>query len=169
MLDRRYPVGEFQMEPAPAAARRAEWIGEIERLPARIRALVAELPEGALDRPYREGGWTGRQVIHHLADSHINSYVRFRLALTADEPTITPYDEARWADLTDARLGPVSVSLDLLDSLHTRWVALLRSLSEEQWSRRFLHPELGQRDLITTLAVYAWHGRHHAGHLELLR
>jgi hypothetical protein len=169
MPDPRYPVGQFEMEPSPTPARRAEWIEEIAQLPAKVRAVVASLPEGTLDRPYREGGWTGRQVVHHLVDSHINSYVRFRLALTETDPVIKPYDEARWAELTDAKLSPVAVSLDLLEALHERWVTLLRSLNEQQWNRKFFHPQMGERNLITTLALYAWHGRHHAAHLELLR
>ncbi|MCW5977657.1 MAG: putative metal-dependent hydrolase [Bryobacteraceae bacterium] len=168
-MDRRYPVGRFAMTPNPTPEHRAAWLDEIARLPDQLRAAVASLPEGALEKPYREGGWTGRQVIHHLADSHINSYVRFRLALTEEKPVIKPYEETRWAELSDARSGPVEVSLALIEGLHARWVALLRSLSDADWARTFIHPELGERDLTTTLALYAWHGRHHLGHLELLR
>jgi hypothetical protein len=168
-MDPRYPVGEFVMEPNPTEALRAAWIEEIAQLPARLREILRSLPDGALDRPYREGGWTGRQVVHHLADSHINSYVRFRLALTEHQPTIKPYDEQRWAELDDARNGAVDISLSLLDGLHTRWSSLLRSMSPADWKRAFIHPELGVRDLTSTVAMYAWHCRHHLGHLELLR
>jgi len=168
-MDRRYPVGKFEVEKAPAPARRAQWIDEIAALPAKFRAAVESLPTGALDRKYREGGWTGRQVVHHTADSHINSYVRFRLALTENGPIVKPYAEAKWAELDDARTLDPAASLDLLEALHTRWVALLRSMDEQQWSRKFYHPELGEQDLVTTVALYAWHGRHHLGHIELLR
>jgi hypothetical protein len=144
-------------------------MSEIVALPAKLRSLVASLPAGAIDRPYRDGGWTGRQVVHHLADSHINSYVRFRLALTETRPAIKPYEEQLWAELPDASSGPVEVSLSLLDALHSRWVALMRAMTGEQWQRKFLHPDLGERDLITTAALYAWHGRHHYAHIERLR
>jgi hypothetical protein len=170
MTDRRYPVGRFEFDPAAIGTEsRASWIREIAATPARIRTLVAALPAGAMDTPYREGGWTGRQVVHHLADSHMNSFVRFRLALTEDEPTIKPYDEKLWADLEDSRNTPVEVSIQLIEALHDRWVRMLRSLSDEQWSRRLVHPEVGVRDLNWMGALYAWHCRHHTAHLELLR
>ena len=168
-MDPRYPVGKFAMEPNATATHRDAWIEEIAQLPAQLRAKVASLPADALDKPYREGGWTGRQVVHHLADSHMHSYLRFKHALTEDQPTIKPYDESRWAELKDARTGPIEVSLALLDGLHARWVEFLRSLSEADWSRKFIHPEYGPRDLSTSAALYAWHGRHHLGHLDLLR
>jgi hypothetical protein len=157
------------MDPNPSEAQRAAWIEEIAQLPGKVRMTVASLPPDALDKPYRDGGWTGRQVVHHLADSHIHSYVRFKHALTEDQPTIKPYNEATWAELEDARTSPIDVSIALLEALHARWVEFLRSLSKADWSREFIHPEFGVRDLTTCLALYAWHGRHHVGHLELLR
>jgi hypothetical protein len=165
----RYPTGPFVMEPNPTPAHRAQWISEIERAPALIRAAVSALPEGGLDKPYRPGGWTARQVVHHVADSHINSYVRFRLALTEDEPTIKTYQESRWAELTDARTSPVDVSFQLLDALHSRWVTLLRSLTDADHAKKFNHPELGMVNLTRNLALYAWHGRHHEAHIRLIR
>jgi len=157
------------MEPNPTAAHRDAWISEIERAPALIRAAVNALPEGGLDKPYRPGGWTARQVVHHVADSHMNSYVRFRLALTEDEPTIKTYEEARWAELEDARSAPVEISLQLLDALHERWVRLLRSLSDADYAKKFRHPELGEVTLTRNVALYAWHGRHHEGHIRLIK
>jgi len=167
MDDLRYPVGEFVMEPGPTPEHRRAWIEEIERTPARLRAAVEALPVGAIDRPYRPGGWTARQVVHHLADSHLNSYVRFRLALTENEPTIKPYEQDRWAELQDAKDAPVEISLALLEALHYRWVRLLRSMGEEDFARKFRHPEIGVLDLTTNLALYAWHSRHHRAHVEL--
>jgi hypothetical protein len=150
-------------------ADRETFIRQIEETPARLREAVGGLTLEGLETPYREGGWTIRQVVHHVPDSHLNSYVRFRLALTEDEPTIKPYMEDRWAELPDARTGPIDLSLVLLDSLHRRWVALLRSLTPEQWKRRFRHPELGVVPLERNLALYAWHGRHHVAHITSLR
>ena len=162
MSDPRYPIGPFQWSGVATAAERAVWIEEIAQAPAQLRSAIAGLTEPQLDTPYRAGGWTIRQVAHHLADSHINSYVRFRLALTEESPTIKPYDEKRWAELPDALSGPVEPSLALLEALHARWVRLLRSLSPGDWDRVFIHPEHGApSSLSRTLAVYAWHGRHH--------
>ena len=168
-MDFRYPIGKFQ---APAAITReaiAEWIGEIAATPAHFREAVRGLDDSQLDTPYRPGGWTVRQVIHHVPDSHINSYVRFRLALTEEQPTIKPYDEAKWAELPDARTGAVGPSLDLLDAVHLRWVALLRSLSAADLVRTYNHPESGIARLDATIGSYAWHGRHHAAHITGLR
>jgi uncharacterized damage-inducible protein DinB len=134
-----------------------------------LRAAVRGLSETQLDTEYRPGGWTVRQVVHHMPDSHLNSYVRFKLALTEDEPTIKPYAEDRWAELADSKATPVEVSLTLLDSLHDRWVRLLRPLGEEEWKRTFRHPSLGPMTLEKTLALYAWHGRHHVAHITELR
>ena len=134
-----------------------------------MRAAVAGLTPEQLDTPYRPGGWTVRQVVHHVPDSHINSYVRFKLALTEEEPTIKPYDEARWAKLADTATTPVEVSLTLLDSLHSRWVPLLQSLTEADFARQFRHPELGMVRLDRNLALYAWHGKHHVAHITSLR
>ena len=134
-----------------------------------MRNAVAGLNDGQLDTPYREGGWTLRQVVHHVADSHMNSYIRFRLALTEDEPTIKPYDEAVWANLIDAKTAPVAPSLSLLEGLHHRWAVLLRSLSETDVQRKFVHPELGTLTVDQYISLYAWHGKHHAAHITSLR
>lgn len=168
MKDPRYPVGPFAPPENATPADRDLWLDILAEAPARIRAAVEALPPGGHGQPYRDGGWTARQVVHHLADSHMNSYIRFRLALTEDEPTIKPYDEKRWAELADARSAPVDLSLALLASLHERWVMLLRSLGEADWSRRFHHPEAGVLDLTTALALYAWHSRHHEAHIRLV-
>ncbi|MEZ5355545.1 MAG: bacillithiol transferase BstA [Bryobacteraceae bacterium] len=169
MTDLRYPIGPFERPADRSPAQRAVWLDQLAELPAHVRAAVAGLPEGGLDRPYRDGGWTARQVVHHLADSHMNSYVRFRLALTEETPSIKAYDEAAWAELADARTAPVDLSLSLLGSLHARWVALLRSVDEPAWNRRLIHPESGELDLYTMLGLYAWHGRHHLGHIRSIR
>jgi uncharacterized damage-inducible protein DinB len=170
MVDLRYPVGRFAPPGGPLSAlEREALIVQIDEAPERLRSAVAGLSEAQLDTPYREGGWTVRQVAHHVPDSHLNSYVRFRLALTEDNPAIKPYMEDRWAELADARSGPVDVSLALLDVLHRRWTLLLRSLGDEQWRRTFLHPDLGTMTLERNLALYAWHGRHHVAHVTALR
>jgi hypothetical protein len=148
---------------------RPRLIGEIEAAPAQFRAAVQGLTEQQLDTPYRPDGWTVRQVVHHLADSHLNAYIRFRLALTEDQPTIKPYDQSQWAELPDARTAPVETSLQLVDSLHQRLVLLLRSMSDADFARTFLHPKRGVMRLDTCLAMYAWHSRHHAAHIAGLR
>ena len=173
-MDLQYPIGKFAWGRSgegllASEAERQQWIAEIESTPGRLRAAVSGLPEAQLDTPYRPGGWTVRQVVHHLPDSHMNSYVRFRLALTENEPTIKPYDEGRWAQLSDARTAPAEVSLTLVESLHQRWVSLLRSLEPEDFSRVFKHPELGRVTLERNLALYAWHGKHHVAHIVNLR
>jgi hypothetical protein len=164
---RRYPIGKYQrpaLLPLDDQARTA-LIRDIERAPSGLRAAVQGLSEADLDKQYRPGGWTIRQVVHHVPDSHMNSYVRMKLAVTeSSPPRINAYDEARWAELADATL-PVSVSLDLLTALHKRWVRFLRSLSDEDFSRSYLHPDLGAFPLYDALALYAWHGRHHAAHI----
>lgn len=169
--DLRYPVGRFEPPTAVTTADRAGFIAVIAETPARMRAAVAGLNEAQLDTPYRPGGWTVRQVVHHVPDSHLNSYTRFRLALTEDQPVIRPYQEARWAELPDARSGPVAYSLDLLDALHVRWVALLRAMSDADYSRAYRHPDKPGRDLPLgeVLAEYAWHCRHHLAHITRLR
>jgi uncharacterized damage-inducible protein DinB len=168
-LDPRYPVGRFQPPAAVSAEDRVRFINDIEQLPARLREAIAGLSPAQLDTPYREGGWTARQVIHHLADSHINSFVRFKLALTENAPTIKPYNEAAWAETADARTMPLEPSLSLIDGLHTRWTVLLRSLSESDYQRQFTHPDRGLMKLDVNLALYAWHGRHHTAHITGLR
>lgn len=167
--DLRYPVGRFQQETNIPANGRQALIDGIARLPLDMRMGVKGLSDPQLDTPYRPGGWTVRQVIHHVPDSHLNAYIRFKLALTESEPTIKPYDEKQWADLADVRLTPIEVSLSLLESLHTRWTLLLRALSPSAFSRTFRHPEMGILTLDTQLRLYEWHGRHHLAHITSLR
>jgi len=168
-LDPRYPVGQFQYDGIADQERRRQWIDEIEQAPGQLRAAVGGLTPDRLDTPYRDGGWTIRQVVHHLPDSHLNAYTRFKLALTEDRPTIKPYQEARWAELPDGRSGPIEISLGLLESLHRRWVLLLRQLSPADFSRRYVHPEQGREvELNEVLALYAWHGRHHVAQITTL-
>ena len=169
MPDLRYPIGKFQPQVSYTDADRAALIRDIAELPVKLHAAVSGLSEQQLETPYRDGGWTVRQVVHHVADSHINSYMRFRLALTEPSPTIKPYDEAAWAELADAKREPVDVSLQLLESLHHRWVVLLGSLQPEDWKRTFVHPERGQMELGTNLALYSWHSKHHVAHITELR
>jgi uncharacterized damage-inducible protein DinB len=169
MTDLRYPIGKFHFEGPLTEERMQTSLDDIARTPANLRVAIKGLSEAQLDTPYRPGGWTVRQVIHHVPDSHLNSYVRFKLALTEDEPTIKPYAEDRWAELADTKTTPIEVSLTLLEALHDRWVRLLRSLSAEDWKRTFRHPELGAMTLEKTLALYAWHGRHHVAHITGLR
>jgi len=167
--DLRYPIGKFHAPASVSNADRAKFIDDIDAAPARLRAAVAGLSPEQLRTPYREGGWTVLQLVHHVPDSHLNAYVRFKLALTEDEPTIKTYEEARWAELADSERTPVETSLVLFDSLHKRWVTLLRSLSPADWSRKFRHPESGVVTLDQTLAQYAWHSKHHVAHITSLR
>lgn len=169
MEDLRFPVGKFHYEGTPSDQQKQTFLQEVEQTPAKLRAAVKGLSDSQLDTPYRPDGWTVRQVVHHVPDSHLNAYVRFKLGLTEDDPTIKPYAEDRWAELSDTKATPIEVSLTLLDSLHDRWVRLLRSLTPEQWKRTFRHPEMGPMTLEKTLALYAWHGRHHAAHVTELR
>lgn len=170
MSDLRYPVGRFGVEGEITPARRESWISEVAEAPGLLRAAVLGLSDVQFDTPYREGGWTVRQVVHHLPDSHLNAYVRFKLALTEENPTIRPYEEARWAELPDTAGTQIGVSLMLLEALHRRWVVLLRALTEPQWARTLFHPE-HQKEfrLDGLLALYAWHGRHHVAHITELR
>jgi len=167
--DLRYPVGRFKSPAEITPAHRAEWLNDLEELPGKLSAAVAGLDDRQLDTPYRPGGWTVRQVVHHYVDSHANSYVRFRLALTEDNPTIKPYDEQRWAELPDAKSAPVGVSLTLLSALHQRWAFLLRTLDDQAFARTFVHPENGEMRLDQTLGLYAWHCHHHVAHITNLR
>ena len=169
MSDPRYPIGKFHYERPLSEEHKQKSLNDIASTPANLRAAVKGLSEAQLDTPYRPGGWTVRQVVHHVPDSHMNSYVRFKLALTEDEPTIKPYAEDKWAELADTKATPIEVSLTLLDSLHDRWVRLLRSLTPDDWKKTFLHPALGPMTLEKTLALYAWHGRHHVAHITELR
>ena len=168
-MDLRYPIGKFQRPESVTAEDRATWLAALADAPARFRNAVRDLDDAQFDTPYRPDGWTVRQVVHHVADSHMNSYIRFRLALTETDPTIKPYDEAQWANLHDAHTMPVEVSLQLLDSLHLRWVTLLQSLAPADFDRTFRHPVLGQMTLNANLALYAWHSRHHEAHITALR
>jgi len=169
MTDPRFPIGNFHYDGPPTTEQKQQFIAEIASTPANLRAAIKGLSDAQLDIPYRDGGWTVRQVVHHVPDSHMNSYVRFKLALTENEPTIKTYAENRWAELADTKATPVEVSLTLLDSLHDRWVRLLRSLTPEEWNRTFRHPELGPMTLEKALAIYAWHGQHHVAHITELR
>ena len=163
----RYPVGTFARPTAPLDdEERGTFIEEIARMPAGLRALVTGLSDRQLDTPYRPGGWTVRQVCHHVADSHVNAYGRMKLAATEDAAAIKSYMEARWAELGEAKLGPVEVSLDLLDALHFRWTAFLRDLPPSDFRRAYVHPEMGAVALDAAVALYAWHGRHHTAHVE---
>jgi len=169
MTDPRYPIGTFERRPSLTAEERTALIDQIADAPKRFRQAIAGLSEAQLDTPYREGGWTVRQVIHHVPDSHLNAYIRFKLTLTEEVPAIKTYAEARWAQLEDARHAPVETSLTLLASLHERWVIFLRSLKPDDFQRTFRHPDIGVVDLTFLLQLYAWHGRHHAAHITSLR
>jgi hypothetical protein len=164
----RYPIGRFAPPDTSEPASRAEHISTLRLLPGNLQTAVSGLSHSQLDTPYREGGWTVRQLVHHIADSHINAYVRTKLALTEDWPTIKTYDEAAWARLTDSTL-PIDGSLAMISALHERWVALLESLSETDFHRGYKHPELGAQELASMLALYAWHSRHHTAHITNLR
>jgi uncharacterized damage-inducible protein DinB len=167
--DLRYPIGPFQRPEQLTPAARGEAVAAIALAPSRLRAAVGDLTAAQLDTPYRPGGWTVRQVVHHLPDSHINGYTRLKLALTEDEPIIKPYDENLWVTLPEARTGPPEVSLALLAALHERWVLALRALTAAEWSRTVRHPESGSQNLDSMVALYAWHGRHHVAHITALR
>jgi hypothetical protein len=167
-MDPRYPIGQFAMPQEVTPARRQQAIEEIASTPAKLRAAVKGLNDAQLDTPYREGGWTVRQVVHHVPDSHMNAYIRLRLALTEEKPTIRPYEEARWAQLADSKL-PIEVSQTLLDSVHTRWDTVWRSMKPEHFARLLIHPDHGERTIDWLLFVYEWHGKHHTAHITELR
>ncbi len=169
MSDLQYPIGKFHFAGPLTDDQRRSAVNDIATAPANLRLAVKDLSEPQLDTPYRPAGWTLRQVVHHVPDSHMNAYIRFKLALTEDEPTIKPYEQQLWADLPDTKSTPVEVSLTLLDSLHERWVQLLQSFTASDWKRTFRHPELGIVSLQRNLALYAWHGRHHVAHVTELR
>lgn len=168
-MDLRFPIGPFSFAGTLSDSDRQTLIDVIAATPEKMRAAVAGLSEEQLDTEYRPGGWTVRQVVHHVPESHLNSYTRFKLAITEDEPVIKSYFEDRWAKLDDARTSPVELSLDLLDALHRRWVWFLRSLQPSDFQRTFRHPELGVVSLDRNVALYAWHGRHHVAHITSLR
>ena len=168
-MDPRYPIGRFTPDATPTPEARTRDIAEIAALPQRFRNAVSGLSDTQLSTPYRDGGWTVRQLIHHVPDSHLNAYIRCKLALTEDSPTIKPYDQEAWANLADSALTPAEVSLSLLEAVHTRWVTLLRALTSDDFQRKFNHPETGVQSVDSTVAFYAWHGTHHLGHITALR
>jgi hypothetical protein len=168
--DLRYPIGKYQRPGELTSEQRLEFIGAIGETPLRLTSALKDLSADRLDTPYRPGGWTVRQVVHHLPDSHMNAYVRMKLALTEEEPIIKTYDEARWAELFDGKRLPVRPSLDLLESLHKRWVLMLKSLAPADWARKFRHPDHEKlMSIDDSLALYAWHGKHHVAHITALR
>ncbi len=169
MSDLRYPIGNFEAKSGLSRGQIHELIESLGQAPLGLRAAIGGLTAQQLDTPYRPDGWTSRQVVNHVADSHLNGYVRFKLALTENEPSVKSYDEKLWADLNDARNIEPQVSLSLLDALHLRWVTLLRSLDVEEFARRLTHPEWGTQPLEMFLQLYEWHGRHHAAHIMSLR
>lgn len=167
--DLRYPVGRFTPSPLPGAEGRRQGIADIGALPGRMRDAVAGLTGAQLDTPYRPGGWTARQVVHHVGDSHINGFTRLKLALTEDAPTIKPYDEKAFAELSDTRL-PIDVSLNLLDALHARWIALYAAMTDDEFARTFIHPDYPEPQTLDRHAqMYGWHSRHHVAHITALR
>lgn len=166
--DLRYPIGDFAKPSDASAERRAEWIETIRELPSKIESAIEGLGEEQLDTPYRPDGWSVRQVVHHVADSHLNAFCRFKLALTEDNPKIKPYDEAAWASLSDSEMDP-SVSLQLIDSVHRRFANLLENMSDSDFARTLDHPETGAWELSNMLALYAWHSKHHTAHITSLR
>jgi uncharacterized damage-inducible protein DinB len=168
-MDPRYPIGKLEMPAQVSQARRQQAMDEIASTPAKLRAAVKGLNDTQLDTPYREGGWTVRQLVHHIPDSHLNAYVRLKLALTEESPTIKPYDEAAWANLADSNSTPIEVSLTLMDSIHDRWVRIWRSLKPEQFARKLVHPDSGERTVDWMLFLYEWHGKHHTAHITELR
>jgi uncharacterized damage-inducible protein DinB len=167
-MDPVYPIGKFEMPLRVEDKERGTLIDQIAAVPGLLRAAVAHLSDPRLDTAYRPGGWTVRQVVHHLPDSHLNAYVRFKLALTETEPTIRPYHEELWAEVPEAKIGPIAMSLDLLESLHKRWVAAIRLLPPGSFERAFRHPDIGLMSLNQQLALYAWHGRHHVAQITAL-
>jgi DinB superfamily len=168
-MDPRYPIGKFAVPAHVTHEMRLQAMDEIASTPAKMRSAVRGFSDAQLDTPYRDGGWTVRQVVHHVPDSHLNAYVRLKLALTEDKPMIKPYDEKAWAELADAKSAPIESSQTLLDSIHERWDRLWRSLRPEHFARVLMHPEHGERTVDWLLFLYAWHGRHHTAHITELR
>jgi uncharacterized damage-inducible protein DinB len=169
MTDLRYPVGKFSPEPELNDVSRQNLIRQITEAPAKLREAIKGLTEEQLDTPYRPGGWTVRQVVHHIPDSHMNAYIRFKLGMTEQEPQVKPYKEKLWAELVDAKSSPIEPSLTLLESLHQRWTVFLRSMATADFARTVNHPENGMMTLDRVLQLYAWHGRHHVAHITSLR
>lgn len=167
--DPRYPIGKYQPQPY-SEQQKKEWLADIQFLPEEVERAILNLDAAQLHTPYREGGWTVQQLVHHIADSHMNAYIRFRLGLTEDNPTIKPYDENEWVRLADIDTVPINVSLTLLHALHQRMLATIKDLTPEQWERKITHPEHGREmTLWFLLGLYAWHGRHHTAHITTLR
>jgi len=167
--DLRYPIGKWPRNPAADASTCAPMIQQIAAAPAALAAAVKGLTDAQLDTPYRDGGWTPRQIVHHIADSHMNAYIRFKLCMTEDQPTVKPYNEKLWAETIDGKTAPIAVSLSLIDTLHNRWVQFLRSIDPGAYGRTVVHPENGPMSLIEMLQLYSWHGRHHTAHITGLR
>jgi hypothetical protein len=168
-IDPRFPIGPYASPGNVAAAERIDAIATLEGLPCHLRDAVEGLDDSQLDTPYREGGWTLRQVVHHVADSHMNAFIRLRKALTEDWPLISPYDEKGWALLVDSATAPVGLSLDIIEGLHARWVRILESLTADEWQRGFKHPQMGPMTVEGATLLYAWHSRHHVAHITHLR
>ena len=166
-MEMKYPIGTFQFDDEITSSVINKWIDEIENLPSLLQDAVKNLDDEQLDTPYRSGGWTVRQVIHHVADSHMNAYVRFKLALTEETPIIKPYDETKWAELSDYKL-PIEPSLLLLETLHKRWTNLLRNLTPADMEKTFIHPDSGEVSVSKNIGMYAWHGKHHLAHITSL-
>jgi len=166
----RYPVGKFSAPLEYSRGDMDKWISEIENLPSLLKSVLGEFTEEMLNEPYRPGGWSPRQVVHHIGDSHMNAYIRFKLALTEDNPTIRPYLQDRWAELNDSKMAPPDISLDLLYALHRRWVWVIKNMKDSDFDRTYLHPE-GNKiyKLRTVLALYAWHCRHHLEHIKIVK
>jgi uncharacterized damage-inducible protein DinB len=169
MSDSRYPIGKFTFDGPPSEVQRNKFIDDIEQVPSALRAAIKNLSPEQIETPYRDGGWTVRQVVHHVPESHMTAYIRFKLALTEDEPTVKAYMEDRWADTPDVQATSLGTSLAMLDPLHVRWVHLLRTLKPADWKRTFRHSEIGLVSLERNLALYAWHGKHHTAHITELR
>lgn len=167
--DLRYPLGKWKPEPSIDAGTRASLIKQIAAAPADLAAAVKGLGDRQLDTPYRDGGWTPRQIVHHIADSHMNGYVRCKLGFTEDNPTIKPYAEQHWAETADGKSAPLDVSLPVIEGLHKRWVQFLQSLDDAAFKRTVQHPEKGPMSIADLLQLYAWHGRHHTAHITGLR
>lgn len=168
-IDPRYPIGKYEPKPYSEAQKQA-WLLDLQFLPEALERAINNLDQAQLDTPYRDGGWTVRQLVHHVADSHMNAYIRFKLGLTEDKPTIKPYEEQEWALLADNQEVPINVSLTLLHALHLRWVASIKQLTEEQWNRLVVHPAANREmSLWFLLGLYAWHGNHHVAHVTTLR
>ena len=168
-MDPRFPIGPYVPPDTTTVEQRAAWIEDLIQAPAALRAAIAGLNDEQLDTPYRDGGWTVRQLVHHLPDGHMHAYVRMKFALTEEQPAVKGYDEVKYAELPDYRLTPVEVSLALLDALHKRWAVVLRALTPADFTRSFHHSEFGQVRLYQQLGNYAWHGRHHVAHITALR